>query len=88
MPDGITSLIGSNGAGKTTLLKSISGMIKRTGSITLDGEELDKEKGHSDCKMRYFALPRGQTCISGPERGTKPGDGDDHLAWLFWKSAF
>ena len=31
----ITCLIGSNGAGKTTLLKSISGMIRRSGSIVL-----------------------------------------------------
>jgi len=35
----ITCLIGSNGAGKTTLLKSISGMIRRTGSIMLGGDE-------------------------------------------------
>lgn len=34
----MTCIIGSNGAGKTTLLKSISGSIKRTGSILLNNE--------------------------------------------------
>jgi len=36
----ITCIIGSNGAGKTTLLKSISGVIKRTGSIMLGDKEI------------------------------------------------
>ena len=40
----ITCLIGSNGAGKTTLLNAISGTIKRTGSIMVEGkgEIIDK----------------------------------------------
>ena len=40
----ITCLIGANGAGKTTLLKSISGMIRRTGTIDFSdqGSIIDK----------------------------------------------
>src|SRR6202140_3368559 len=35
------ALLGRNGGGKTTTLKSIVGWLKpRTGSVTLDGEEL------------------------------------------------
>ena len=36
----IVGLFGENGAGKTTLLKSVLGLIKYQGSITLDGEEI------------------------------------------------
>ena len=42
VPDGsIITLVGANGAGKSTTLRSIAGLVKaRSGSITLDGEEL------------------------------------------------
>jgi benzaldehyde dehydrogenase (NAD) len=36
----LTVVVGPNGAGKTTLLKAISGLIPRSGEITLDGEQL------------------------------------------------
>ena len=65
VPDGITSLIGSNGAGKTTLLKSISGMIKRTGSITLDGEELTKKKATQIAKCGISHCPEGRHVFPG-----------------------
>ena len=42
VPDGsIITLVGANGAGKSTTLRSTVGLVKaRSGSITLDGEEL------------------------------------------------
>jgi branched-chain amino acid transport system ATP-binding protein len=42
VPDGsIITLVGANGAGKSTTLKAIVGLVKaKSGSITLDGEEL------------------------------------------------
>ena len=42
VPDGsIITLVGANGAGKSTTLRSIVGLVKaKSGSITLDGEEL------------------------------------------------
>ena len=42
VPDGsIITLVGANGAGKSTTLKAISGLVKaKSGSISLDGEEL------------------------------------------------
>ena len=54
VPDGsIITLVGANGAGKSTTLRSIVGLVKaRSGSITLDGEELlgghhgDRFQGH------------------------------------------
>lgn len=42
VPDGsIITLVGANGAGKSTTLRSIVGLVKaKSGSITLDGQEL------------------------------------------------
>ncbi|MBV8074117.1 MAG: ABC transporter ATP-binding protein [Candidatus Eremiobacteraeota bacterium] len=37
---GITGLLGRNGVGKTTTLRGILGLVPRTGSVTLGGEEL------------------------------------------------
>ncbi|MBV8600513.1 MAG: ABC transporter ATP-binding protein [Candidatus Eremiobacteraeota bacterium] len=37
---GITGLLGRNGVGKTTTLRGILGLVRRTGSVTLAGDEL------------------------------------------------
>lgn len=36
----VAVLLGANGAGKTTTLRAISGMVKFTGNVLLDGKEL------------------------------------------------
>jgi len=36
----LTVIVGANGAGKTTLLRALSGLIVRSGEVTLDGEPL------------------------------------------------
>lgn len=62
----ITCLIGSNGAGKTTLLKSISGMIKRTGSITVNGigDIIDKSPRYI-AQKRIIHVPEGRHIFTG-----------------------
>ena len=37
---GLTVILGPNGAGKTTLLKAIAGVIRRSGVVLLDDEDL------------------------------------------------
>lgn len=62
----ITALIGSNGAGKTTLLKSISGVIKRTGSIKLEsGVELIHKNANYIAKCRIIHVPEGRHIFPG-----------------------
>ncbi|HEY1688362.1 MAG TPA: ABC transporter ATP-binding protein [Solirubrobacteraceae bacterium] len=39
------ALLGANGSGKTTVMRSISGLVRHTGSITLDGKPLAGDPG-------------------------------------------
>ena len=59
MPGKVVSLIGNNGAGKSTLMYTLAGVLKsKTGSITYDGNPLDKEA--------YRVLGQGISLV--PER--------------------
>ena len=54
-PGEVVGLIGPNGAGKTTLIRAISGLLRQTeGSITLQGENLDRLSTHQ--RARYLAV--------------------------------
>ena len=62
----ITCLIGANGAGKTTLLKSISGMIRRTGTIDFSGQGsiIDKHP-RQIARMGIIHVPEGRHIFPG-----------------------
>jgi branched-chain amino acid transport system ATP-binding protein len=56
----IVALLGANGAGKTTTLRAISGTVKHTGSIRLDGVDIG---GMSAARRTAFGLahiPQGR----------------------------
>lgn len=61
----IVCLIGSNGAGKTTLLKSISGMVKHTGSIEWNNVEISGENSISIAKRGVLHVPEGRHVFPG-----------------------
>jgi branched-chain amino acid transport system ATP-binding protein len=44
---GVTALLGRNGAGKTTTARGILGLVPRTGSVLLDGEETVRLATHT-----------------------------------------
>lgn len=55
----IVTIIGSNGAGKSSLLNSISGMVKYSGSIELEGHPLAKQP-HKVVKSGICQVPEGR----------------------------
>lgn len=57
----IVTLIGSNGAGKSTTLRTIQGITRpRSGSITLEGLELDKLPAHEIAYHGIAQSPEGR----------------------------
>lgn len=62
VPDGsIVTLVGANGAGKSTTLRSIVGLVKaKSGSITLDGEELLGQATTDIVKKGITLVPEGR----------------------------
>ena len=57
----IVTLIGSNGAGKSTTLRTIQGLNKpRTGTIVLDGVELEKLPAHEIASLGVAQSPEGR----------------------------
>ena len=85
----IVTLIGSNGAGKSTTLRTIQGINKpRSGSIILEGEELQKLPPHEIAFRGVAQSPEGRmifprmTVLENLEMGaytrkTKEGFNDD-----------
>ena len=57
----LVALIGANGAGKTTTLHTISGLIKASsGSITMDGTDLQKVPADQLIRMGMAHVPEGR----------------------------
>src|SRR5439155_743947 len=46
-PSGVTALLGRNGAGKTTTVRGVLGLVPRTGSVRLCGEETVRLATHA-----------------------------------------
>lgn len=61
----LVTLIGANGAGKTTTLHTISGLIKaRSGSVTLDGTDLQRTHADSIIRLGLAHVPEGRHVFS------------------------
>ena len=57
----VTGILGSNGAGKSTLLKTIAGHLKpRAGSISLDGERIDRLMPYEVADRGIALVPEGR----------------------------
>ncbi|MCB0207953.1 MAG: ABC transporter ATP-binding protein [Anaerolineae bacterium] len=57
----IVTLIGANGAGKSTTLKTISGIVRpRSGTVTLDGEDLSQFPAHEIVGKGLSQVPEGR----------------------------
>ncbi|MDD6189830.1 MAG: ABC transporter ATP-binding protein [Clostridiales bacterium] len=61
----LVTLIGANGAGKTTTLHTISGLIKATsGTVTLDGKDLQKTPANTIINLGLAHVPEGRHVFS------------------------
>jgi branched-chain amino acid transport system ATP-binding protein len=61
VPQGsIVTLIGANGAGKSTTLRALSGLLKSTGSITYDGQEISRMAANKIVARGLCHVPEGR----------------------------
>ena len=63
----IVSLIGANGAGKTTTMQSIMGLIPiKSGTVTYDGQVINKIPGHKLVSLGMSQVPEGRRTTLPP----------------------
>ena len=56
----IVAILGANGAGKTTTLRAISGTVRRTGTIELDGRSLARSGPERAARLGIAHVPEGR----------------------------
>ncbi len=57
---GITTLLGANGAGKTTSLRAICGMVKVSGTVSYDGQNLIGHATEAVVRQGIAHVPEGR----------------------------
>jgi branched-chain amino acid transport system ATP-binding protein len=60
----VVALLGRNGVGKTTLVNAIAGLVRRSGSVLLDGRELAGESPHTIARAGIAIVPQGRRIFS------------------------
>ncbi|HUU70987.1 MAG TPA: ATP-binding cassette domain-containing protein, partial [Burkholderiales bacterium] len=61
----IVAVLGRNGIGKTTLVKTLAGLIKtRSGSITIDGQDITNMSPPQRARMGMGYVPQGREIFS------------------------
>jgi branched-chain amino acid transport system ATP-binding protein len=62
---GVTALLGRNGVGKTSTIKAILGLIGRSGTITLDGQDIADLPTHKVAGLGIGYVPEDREVFSG-----------------------
>ena len=62
---GVTALLGRNGVGKTTTIRSLLGLVRPRGSVTLAGEELAKLPTHRIVNRGVGYVPEDRDVFTG-----------------------
>lgn len=62
---GVTALLGRNGAGKTTTVRGILGLVPRSGSVLLDGEETVSLPTHAVVRRGVGYAPEDRGIFAG-----------------------
>ena len=61
----ITAILGANGAGKTTTLRALCQIVKTSGSVMLDGQQLVGKSTESVVRMGVAHVPDGRGTFTG-----------------------
>jgi len=56
----IVALLGANGAGKTTTLRAVSGMVRKSGTVTVGGKKLGRVTPESVARAGVAHVPEGR----------------------------
>lgn len=56
----IVTLIGANGAGKTSILRAVSGLIRYSGAVLFEGQNLKRVAAHQIVKRGIAHVPEGR----------------------------
>ncbi|MFD7720673.1 ABC transporter ATP-binding protein, partial [Streptomyces sp. NPDC059814] len=62
---GVTALLGRNGAGKTTTVRGVLGLVPRSGSVLLDGEETVALPTHAVVRRGVGYAPEDRGVFAG-----------------------
>src|SRR5918994_2589295 len=62
---GVTALLGRNGVGKTTTMRALLGLVPRSGSVTLAGEELTRLRTHAIVRRGIGYVPEDRDVFAG-----------------------
>ncbi|MCK0111822.1 ABC transporter ATP-binding protein [Ornithinimicrobium sp. F0845] len=62
---GVTALLGRNGVGKTSTIKAIMGLISRSGTVTLDGQDIASLPTHKVAQLGVGYVPEDREVFSG-----------------------
>jgi branched-chain amino acid transport system ATP-binding protein len=62
---GVTALLGRNGVGKTTTMRALLGLVPRSGSVTLGGEELTGLRTHTIVRRGIGYVPEDRDIFAG-----------------------
>ncbi|MEM1163756.1 MAG: ABC transporter ATP-binding protein [Pseudomonadota bacterium] len=57
---GVTTLLGANGAGKTTTLRALCGMVRRSGTIELEGRDISRTATEDIVRVGVAHIPEGR----------------------------
>jgi len=57
---GVTTLLGANGAGKTTTLRALCGMVRRSGTIELEGKDISRTATEDVVRLAVAHIPEGR----------------------------
>jgi branched-chain amino acid transport system ATP-binding protein len=54
------ALLGANGAGKTTTLRAVSGLVRKTGEVRLDGRRISHRSAEAIARLGVAHVPQGR----------------------------